>query len=156
MLAYPDNRVACEIKRNYLLPRWYGSEEEVLAFGRECVRIGTAFNRIPLVLVTAHETLAETAPDQNLYFAKPQVWTDIKSTYEKLLADKTRLTKFPYGYLQDRAKYLHYAALCKQWTAFLLLAKEFDGHFDVKAFGSQAMYDFYLKKAAAELRKTPA
>ncbi len=51
--------------------------------------------------------------------------------------------------------YLHYACICKRWSDFLRLSNEFNDQIDFPAFGSKALYEFYKKKAAAEVAKTP-
>src|SRR6185503_19500901 len=33
----PKNYRACDIKLGYLQPKWYGSAEDMVAFGRECL-----------------------------------------------------------------------------------------------------------------------
>jgi hypothetical protein len=45
---------ACEAVISYLDPRWHGSKEKVLAFGRECARSKLIGSHIPLLLLQAH------------------------------------------------------------------------------------------------------
>ncbi len=70
LLADDSDVTVCYTKMTYLLPRWYGSADDVLAFGRECVARAKENNRMPEVLITAHQTLAETAPDHDAYYAQ--------------------------------------------------------------------------------------
>jgi hypothetical protein len=155
ILANPDSVEACSAKLQYLLPKWHGSEEEALAFGRECVQMGNARNRIPRVLITAVVELRTTAADADAYMAQPGVWKDLKSVYDKLLADKNDLKTDPVNYRVNRAEYIKYAAECQQWQALLDLMKEFGTDYDVTTLGGPGLYDFYKQKATTELQKKP-
>ncbi len=81
----PANYVACFGNLHYLLPQWYGSREEMLSFGRECVASTNWIGRVPLILVEAHYQLPKVA-DPNSYWRLPDVWPDIRAAYEKFFA----------------------------------------------------------------------
>ncbi len=112
-------------------------------------------NRIPTFLLTAHEDIAASSTDSAAYLAQPKVWADIEAVYEKLLADKTRLQTDRMNYLFDRSKFIRHACDSQQWAEALNLMNQFGNDIDLDAFGGQAMYNFYKKKAAQELVKTP-
>jgi hypothetical protein len=100
-----DDYRACLAKMEYLDPRWHGSEADMLAFGRECVRTENWEGRLPFLLIEAHRRIARnylvSAQSDQGYFARPYVWNDIQSVYVPYLArhpesryDKSCYTKF--------------------------------------------------------------
>ena len=92
MEADPGNYNACSRKMLYLEPKWGGSAAAMILFGRELTRTATDPRavRIPLTLVDAHWTLAESlgGPDgpRPAYFAdNPDLWDDVGRVYETYL-----------------------------------------------------------------------
>jgi hypothetical protein len=65
-----------------LEPRWNGSAEEMLAFGREAIATKQWAQRIPFVLVFAHFTLANYNDD---YYKDASVCRDMHAVYEPYL-----------------------------------------------------------------------
>jgi hypothetical protein len=86
MIADPDNLLACERKITYLLPRWYGSDQDLLQFGQDCYEEGNWRGGIPLVLARVHETISNDSADRRKYFGQPLVWQDIVCVYEPYLS----------------------------------------------------------------------
>jgi hypothetical protein len=155
MLANPDNDFACRAKYTYLLPKWGGSVPDVIEFGRECLNTGTVESRIPVILVDVHCQLAEDSGDEDVYFSQPDVWTDINAVYKKLLHNAQRKTSDHENWLFDQAKYIEYAYKCHQWQAVLDLMDQFKDDIDFNVFGGKAIYNFYKKRAAQQLAKSP-
>lgn len=87
MLADGDNVLACQVKMNYLEPKWLGSREDVLAFGRQCLETGNWEGNLPLLLVNAHLRLSHYLPEDKRpeYFKDPAVWDDFKAVFEPYL-----------------------------------------------------------------------
>lgn len=107
----PNNNEACNCKLHYLYPQWYGSTEEMLKFGRECVASDKWTGSVPLTLVDAHEQISIYERDpakRKEYWKQDFVWNDIHSAFEKFFE------KNPdgYGYHHNYAKY---AYACEQW-----------------------------------------
>jgi hypothetical protein len=148
MGADPHCLSACLTKSLYLQPKWLGSEKEVLEFGRWCVAHGEGKDRIPTVLLTIYTDLQKLGHAGDA--TEPAVWNDIKSVYEKLLADKTLMQSNRTRYLRDRADYLKAAVDAKQWTDVSALMKNFGTDVDIETFGGQALYDYSRKKAETE------
>jgi len=90
MKADPGNVEACQIKLQYLMPRWHGSIEEQLRFGRQCLAGGQFDSRVPLVVVDVHAMIATPGPwaseVPSPYYAQDDVWQDISAAYEGYLA----------------------------------------------------------------------
>ncbi len=154
MLANPDNLRACEAKSVYLYPQWFGNETDALEFGRECLKSGTAGNRIPIVLVDVHDRLAANSHDKDAYYAQPGVWSDIDAVYKKLLSGAEPDVTLKRLRL-DRAQYIQYAYDCHQWQALLDLMDKFKDDIDFNVIGGKGIYAFYKTKAKQQLAKAP-
>ena len=84
MEADGDNRDACWIKMEWLHPKWHGTAEEMMAFGRACRDTNNVRSGIPLLLAEAHEHMADMAGDrdaQRAYLHRGDVWHDINEVY---------------------------------------------------------------------------
>jgi tetratricopeptide (TPR) repeat protein len=87
-----DDYFACRAKLEYLEPRWYGSEAEMLAFARACRDTNNWEGRLPFILIEAHRRLARIslashdprAPQEG-YYGRPYVWDDVQSVYDPYL-----------------------------------------------------------------------
>lgn len=147
--ANPKFLYSYNAKMTYLEPKWLGSAEEMIEFGRECVKNGQWKTNIPFQLIGAHERLSAYIPREPEkpntdprypYFERQGVWEDIR-----LVCD---------GYLKDnpenlliRSKYARYACMCKKWSA----AKEqFDilgDKIDQSVFAAEHEYASYKEMA---------
>jgi tetratricopeptide (TPR) repeat protein len=58
----PDYYDAFDAKLYYLEPKWYGSQEDMLEFGRECVASKKWGGHVPLILRDAHEKILKYLP----------------------------------------------------------------------------------------------
>jgi hypothetical protein len=56
-----------------LIPHWYGSWAEMVAFGRECVRNPNWGGVVPLTLVDAHEAIATYTEKGRTYWKEKPV-----------------------------------------------------------------------------------
>jgi hypothetical protein len=98
----PNDYDACAAKLNYLLPRWYGSEQDMVDFGHECVSNTDWGGTVPLTLVDAHYQIDDeytNETDQMNYWKQPDVWTDISSSYERYFQN----------YPDDDSRWAYYA-----------------------------------------------
>ena len=115
MAADPDCYDACARKLHYLEPKWYGSAEEMAAFGRECLATKRFDAGLPLILIEAHLKAARYTKDDYLrepqhdYFKDPRVWDDVKAVYEPYLK------RYPDS-LYHRTRYMQLAAWAGQWA----------------------------------------
>lgn len=98
----PNYQEACCAKLYYLEPKWYGSVEDMIEFGHECVTNRNWGVTIPLMLVTAHEQIEAgyLEPGQRVeYWKKPEVWNDVKSAYEAVFS-RTNDVSYRNNFLQ--------------------------------------------------------
>jgi hypothetical protein len=83
----PDNYSACFRKMYYLEPKWYGSADEMVKFGRECAAGKNWSAGIPYILIQAHNNLAEYGdnsqgwPTRDYFAAHPEAWDEIRQVY---------------------------------------------------------------------------
>jgi hypothetical protein len=108
MNADPDSCTACQKKLLYLAPKWYGSEAEVLAFGRQCLATANWASRIPFVVLTAHIDLAEMSDAPIRYWTGAEVWADVQQLYGGFLAGNPNS-------VYDLSGYALYACRAEQW-----------------------------------------
>ncbi|HEX3624036.1 MAG TPA: hypothetical protein VH280_01285 [Verrucomicrobiae bacterium] len=154
MEADPDNYAACSAKLHYLLPEWYGSPDDMLAFGRECVASTNWGGQVPLTLVDAHRAIRGTlsGEDRRGYWLSPDVWPDIQSAYEKYALVNPNKTRFRYPYAW-------YAYACDQTNAFvqqIKLIRQNDDQIDYGYFGGKAAFDKAWADATGEEGSTNA
>jgi hypothetical protein len=148
MTLKPDYYAACLRKSNYLEPRWHGSMEELLAFGRRCVTNRQWSGSVPLALVGIHSNLYLYTPRAQRvdYWKNPAVWPDLKSsfdTYLKLHPDDNN----------QRGGYIRHAALCGRWDTVReqlpLLTRT-----NYSSFGGQAEFQRIVREAADKTRQS--
>jgi hypothetical protein len=149
----PDNYQACRGKLHYLLPQWYGSRDDMLAFGRECVVSTNWGGHVPLILVDAHSEFSRTlnADDRQAYWALPDVWPDIQAGYERFAQTRPDATRFRYPYAA-------YAFRCGQWQDFLdqiKIIRKNDDEPDYNYFGGKEAFDKLVELANQQLGTTP-
>lgn len=139
MKADPNNYAACRAKLHFLLPEWYGSRDEMVAFGRECVASTNWGGQVPLILLDAHSEYDRTlsGEERNAYWLAPDVWPDIQSAYDKYAQLNPNETQFRYPYAR-------YALACDQTNAFVQqinLIRQNDGQIHYRYFGGKASFD---------------
>jgi GNAT superfamily N-acetyltransferase len=80
--ADPNLPEAFAGKFTYLLPRWKGSGEELLAFARQVAKAGRWDVAFPMLLIQAHNDLAKTSGDFRRYLLRN--WDEIEGVLEQL------------------------------------------------------------------------
>jgi tetratricopeptide (TPR) repeat protein len=85
--ADPDNKDACLNKLYWLEPKWHGSSEAMLAFGRACRDTKNWRSGIPLLLPDAHYRLTRylDAEERLKYLGAPSFWDDVHEVYTEYL-----------------------------------------------------------------------
>jgi hypothetical protein len=105
---------AAHAKAWYLQPKWYGSAEDVISFGRECVESKEWKGRVPLMLWEAHRMLANDKATglKDAHWKQPHVWDDVRDSFERFF----ELNPDAFGWRHD---YALYAYKCGQFDKFL-------------------------------------
>jgi hypothetical protein len=80
--ANPDNFHLYMLKRWYLYPRWYGSDQDVWDFGMECSKSENWPAKVPLILV---ESIADAADRDPRLYNQGEVWGPVEKVYRAYL-----------------------------------------------------------------------
>jgi tetratricopeptide (TPR) repeat protein len=102
----------CTAKLDWLDPKWRGSMESMLAFGRACRDTKNWRAGIPLLAAEAHYRAGnriQQPEGQTMYFAQQEVWDDIREVHEE------HLQHFPNDHWV-RSNYACYAYLCGRYA----------------------------------------
>jgi hypothetical protein len=111
----PADAGLCREKLEYLRPRWYGSTEEMIKFGRECTENTNWAGEVRLMLPEAHYEAAQEIQDNSqrgAYWRQPKVWSDIHYAFEQYF----KLYPEAVSYRQN---YARYAVRCGEPQEFL-------------------------------------
>jgi hypothetical protein len=138
----PNDYDACSVKCLYLEPKWHGSIEEMLTFGRSCVANKQWGGRVPLVLVDAHWDIPRyylTGSEKTNYWKQPQVWPDIESAYERFFEANTDVASYYHNYAL-------YAYKCEQWDKLNELISKL-GPVNYDFFGGKTEFDKMVRLA---------
>jgi hypothetical protein len=141
MDADPDNLPACSKKLYYLYPRWYGSHDEMVRFGRDCLATQNWRGGIPYVLIDAHDAVAQETDDAKAYYEREDVWADFAAVYEGALLN------FPDDDYR-RSQYATFAARAGRWDVARAQLERLSDRAVLSVFGGKSTLDYYRKKAA--------
>ncbi|HEY2081235.1 MAG TPA: hypothetical protein VGI88_00515 [Verrucomicrobiae bacterium] len=143
MEANTNDYTACSKKLYYLEPKWYGSDAEELAFGRECVQNTKWGGQVPLTLVDAHISIDSRNEGQAQmdYWKQPEVWADIQAAYDRYF----ELNPDDIGYYHN---YVWYAYQAEQWAKLNELIPKL-GPVNYNYFGGKEAFDQMVEAANA-------
>ncbi len=140
MEADPDNLEACKKKIYYLEPKWHGSADDMIEFGRQLLAGGNWEARLPFQLMDAHLTLAGYEKDKPAYYQREEVWKDVQAVYE------TYLARHPDS-AQDRTWYAKLASYCGRH-------REANRQFEI--LGDKAVVSVFANRAELDRLKAEA
>jgi hypothetical protein len=128
---------------------WYGSELECLAFAREVAQSDQFTGKTPLLLYRKHERLAAIyKTSRPNYWLEPQVWPDVKASFDRCLHFVGDVEKV-------REQYVTAAVRCQQWkTATEQIGKLKD--IDYNYFGGKARFEEIKRDAEENARQNYA
>lgn len=138
----PNDYDACNWKLSYLEPKWYGSRDDMLAFGRECATSTNWGGAVPLILASAHwqySAYLKDAEEKSNYWKLPDVWPDIKSSYDRFF----ELNPDAIGYYHNYAWYAYHA---EQWDALNEIIPKL-GPINYSYFGGKDEFDKMVELA---------
>jgi hypothetical protein len=146
--ANPDDYQLCQNKLYALSPRWLGSHEEMLAFGRECAATENHLGGIAQMIVNAHVTISQESGNPGQYMLQPQVWNDI----HKVLEDRLLL----YPTRHNRSRYVQWAAQCGHWDVVAVECQKLGDRPDRTVFPDLEAYKSLRAKARQQTQEQPA
>ena len=132
----PNYYDACSYKLFYLEPKWYGTVQDMLAFGRECVINKRWGGHVPLILLDAHVDIRNqfVGADQRAgYWKQPQVWKDLNSAFDRFF----ELNPDAIGWYHD---YAWYAYQAEDWATLNRLIPKL-GSINYNYFGGKSEFD---------------
>ena len=144
MKAKPDFYDACTSKMWYLQPRWNGSVEEMLTFGRECVQNTNYTGNIPMILLDAYSTLAQQTKPESAraeLYKDPTVWQDVKDAVTEMERRQPGKT----WYYNNLA---WYAWKCERWKELDEVMGKLDRP-DYEYFGGRDAFDRMMQDLRA-------
>ena len=148
MQVNPGSYDACEGKLLWLMPKWHGSEKDVIAFGRECLT--NKNGNVPLILQEGHRQLATWHQQSGKgkaddYWRRQGVWEDCKASFDAFFGNK------PDG-IGWRHNYALAAYKCEKWDE---LRKQIQllGPVNYSYFGGKEAFDEMVRKADEMVRE---
>ena len=147
--------VAANMVMNALQPRWGGSTEELLDFGRDCVKAGDWDHGMPMALIHAHMLAAEAADPEEAnrvvwrrYFADPSRFAEIQPVFEEYLR------RHPSS-LYRRCEYADIAVWSGKWDVAAAQYRTLN-HKRCELWSNAADYEASRKEVANHLGKEAA
>lgn len=104
-----DYMTAYGAMRNALLPRWGGSHEAMLAFGKECLDTGRFDTQVPFVYSRIVDDIAELDQDETVW-QRPEVFDNVKRCFEGTIKYRAQS---PYAEDKKRARSLRARLILK-------------------------------------------
>jgi hypothetical protein len=112
MTLNPNSSDACNAKLLYLYPRWYGSAEDMIRFGWDCVNSTNWGGEVPMTMLYANDQIARDLypklADRDQYWRNPAVWPCIDAAFHKYF----KLHPDNVGWHHN---YFWYAVKCGAW-----------------------------------------
>jgi hypothetical protein len=143
--ANPDDYRLCWNKMYAILPRWLGSHEEMLAFGRQCAATENAWGGIPNILLEAHRWVAAETPNAEEYFKQPSVWDETHKIFEdRILLWQTA---------DNRSRFAEWAAKCGHWDVVAAQCDKLGDQPDRQVFPEQKAYEALRAKAKERMQQ---
>lgn len=141
MAIDPNNYRAAGSKLFYLQPKWHGTQGEMLEFGRQCLASTNWGGRVPLILADARYEIANylDQPERDRYWRSPEVWNDIRSSFERVFASEPDSESL-------HQRYALLAYWCDQWGE-LNRQLPLLGKINYKYFGGQAAFEKMVRLA---------
>jgi hypothetical protein len=147
MEADPNSYDACETLLYFLTPRWYGSHEEMIAFGRECAASEKFGGTVPLILSEAHAMFNRMdGPKDGSYWKQPEVWTDIETSFEKFFRLNPKAVSW-------RHNYARYAYWCQQWRTLDEQLAIMGDNINYEYFGGEDKFNEMVKRTKEEVAR---
>jgi thiol-disulfide isomerase/thioredoxin len=150
MAIDPNYYDACSDKLNYLKPKWYGSADDMLAFGRECVENKQWGGNVPLILLDAHYFIQREFVDDSEktnYWKQPEVWLDIKDAFDRFFEANPDDVGWHH-------KFAWYAYQCGQWNEFNHQLSLFSSGTNYDYFGGKDKFDQMVALAGEHAGET--
>ena len=148
MAINPNSFDACEHKLHYLYPQWYGSRDDMVAFGRQCLASTNWGGYVPLMLYQAHQefwSYLQSSDYKKEYWKLPDVWPDVEASFERFF----QLNPGAVGYYHN---YAWCAYQAEQWDKLNELIPKL-GPVNYDYFGGENEYNKMVELAKEHAKK---
>ncbi len=139
---------ACSGKLFYLEPKWHGSVDAMLKFGRECAHHYLWEGHVPLILLDAHKSIQAQyidAAEKADYWKRPEVWADLKLAFNRFFELNPNETSWYHNYVW-------FAYHAEQWDALNELIPKL-GPVNYAYFGGEDEFNKMVQLAQAHAAK---
>lgn len=122
METNPDNLQACEHKKEYLQPKWGGSNADAFGFVYQCLRTNNFYAHIPYLAEVpfAHDLPFGDPVGMKDYVSRRQTWPLVK------LVNEAQVARYPDD-VYARTRYAQRACLFQKWGTADAQFKALDG-----------------------------
>ena len=108
MTVDPDNELACQTKREWLQPKWYGTEDDAYDFGYQCYRTQNWHAGLPFMLedpITRANLWSDN--DYRSFYSPDITWQNTSAIYENYLKayPSDRWAQSQFGYIAVRTNH---------------------------------------------------
>lgn len=130
-----DTSELCDAKHRYLSERWHGTFEQQLAFARECLAHPEYGTSTALLVWRTHYDHRYAAKLPQSYLAQPEVWPEIKQSFNTYFAANPEDRHY-------RSYYAQHAWVAKDWPVLNEQVAFIDPAFsDLEWMGGLKVYD---------------
>jgi tetratricopeptide (TPR) repeat protein len=151
--ADPDDPRIYGAKLNWLEPKWHGSAEAMLEFGRECAKSGKWKAMIPMVLVDAHWAVgwntakgSALSPPRSYFENDPKIWAEIQPIYKQYL-------KQPETSNYHKTRYAVIAAYSGKWQESHAMFESLGNHWSAGVLYDNKAMQALIREAATNAAK---
>lgn len=118
--ANPDNFAACEAKKDWLLPHWYGSKDhaDVLGFCLQCAKTDNFYGKLPYI---GEVVILRSMPLGDSKNMNELTRSDFYFLFVKMVADR-HIARYP----EDRWARSRYAYLACLWEKWGIAHEQFE------------------------------
>jgi tetratricopeptide (TPR) repeat protein len=140
MILKPDNITACEVKLTYLRPRWYGTHQEMMDFGKECVQKKWT-GLVPMIMVHTINAIGLDLPkdERPVFYQNSENWKLMKEGFNKFSSINGADPEID-------SQYIRYASRAHAWTDLLSKANGLMV-MDFSYYGGQANFESLIQEA---------
>jgi hypothetical protein len=146
MKADSNNVTACKSKMNYLQPKWYGSYQDMIDFGHQCLTNQAWGGFVTDFIVDVHQAIADSSGERANYWKRPGVWEDVHAGFEEFFRRNPDAVAPHYNYTW-------YAWNCGAWDVVAQQLPLLSQPINYNYFGGRESFD-EMRKYAEQYSKT--
>ncbi len=146
MNADSNSLEACQAKLLYLEPKWHGSYQAMVEFGRQCTTNEAWGGFVTSFIADVHQSIANSSREGASYWKRPGVWEDIRAGFEEFFRRNPDAVAAHYNYAW-------YAYACGAWDVVAQQLPLLSEPIDVNYFGGLEAFEEMRKQAKLHTKK---